>query len=141
MRLSTRARYGTRALVELALAYPQDIVSVAEIAERQNVSPKYLERIMAELKASGIVAAERGAHGGYALARPPESITLSEVLEVLDGSSAPVPCVDDPDLCPREQTCPVRQTWAEVKRSVENVLKATTVGDLAERARQGGKAQ
>jgi len=135
MRLSTRARYGTRALVELALAYPQDIVSVAQIAERQNVSPKYLERIMAELKASGIVAAERGAHGGYALARPPESITLSEVLDVLEGTSAPVPCVDDPDLCSREETCPVRQTWAEVKQSVENVLKATTVRDLAERTR------
>ena len=136
MKLSTRARYGTRALVELALAWPDHTVSVSDVAQRQKISPKYLERIMSALKASGIIKAERGVHGGYALARAPESITLSEVLNVLEGSSAPVKCVDDPDLCPLEDICPVRDTWVEVKRCVEEVLARTTIGDLAKRKKR-----
>jgi Rrf2 family cysteine metabolism transcriptional repressor len=136
MKLSTRTRYGTRALVELAIAYPDGTVSVTEIAQRQRISPKYLERIMATLKAKGFIRAVRGVHGGYMLALPPDEISLSQVMEALEGSTAPVDCVDDPESCPMEDLCPVRDTWVQMKQSVQKVLEETTVRELAERKKR-----
>ena len=133
MRLSTKARYAARALVEVAVAYPDSTASVADIAEKQRISPKYLEHIMASLRSVGIVKAVRGMHGGYALARAPASITLKQVFRALEGSAAPVYCVDHPDSCPMEGVCPTRDTWVEMKESIERVLEDTTVQDLLER--------
>ena len=136
MRLSTKTRYGARALVGLALSYPNTAVSVKEIAKKQNLSPKYLERIMSSLKTAELVRAVRGMHGGYILTRPPSQITLNEVYQALEGTTAPVDCVDDPDLCPMKATCPTRDTWVEIKDSIEKVLKGTTLQELAERKKQ-----
>lgn len=136
MKLSTRARYGARALVEVALAYPDSTVSVKHVAARQNISPKYLERIMATLKAAGLVKAVRGMHGGYVLARPPTSITLKELFEALEGHVAPVDCVDHPNSCPMEDVCPTRETWVEMKQSLERILEGTTIQDLVERKKR-----
>ena len=136
MKLSTRARYGARALVEVALVYPDSTVSIKGVAERQSISRKYLENIMANLRVAGLVTAVRGMHGGYALSRPPASITLKEVLDVLEGGGAPVDCVDHPDSCPMEDGCPTRETWVEMKESMERILEGTTIQDLVERKKR-----
>jgi len=120
-------------LVEVALAYPDGTVSVKDVARRQSISAKYLEHIMAGLRAAGLVRAIRGMHGGYALARAPGHITLKELVEALEGPLAPVDCVDHPDSCPTEGVCPIRQTWVEMKESIEQVLNHTTVQDLVDR--------
>ncbi len=133
MKLSARIRYGARALVEPALAYPDTAVSVKDAAERQNISPKYLEQIMHILKAVGLVKAVRGMHGGCALSRPPVKILLGDLFEPLEGSSAPVECVDYTDTCPMQDICPTRGTWVEMKECIKTFLQKTTLQDLAER--------
>jgi len=136
MKFSTTVRYGTRALVELAAAYPDRAVSVREVGQRQNISPKYLEHILQALKAAGLVQVVRGKRGGYVLGRPPRSITLKEMYERLVGSLAPVDCVDCPDSCSMHDICPTRDTWVEVKEAVETVLERTTIQDLLDRKKR-----
>jgi len=117
----------------VAAAYPDGTPSIREIAERQQLSPKYLESIMQALKAAGLVRATRGVHGGYALTRPPAEIRMSDIVRVLEGSSAPVPCVDAPDLCGMSGDCPTRDTWVELRAAIEDVLGRRTLQDLAAR--------
>ncbi len=140
MKLSTRTRYGTRALVELAMAWPHRLVSVREIAERQDISAKYLEQIMTPLRAAGLVESSRGLHGGYELARPPDKVRLIDVYRALEGPVAPVDCVDEPGSCPMEDVCPSRDTWVEMQESISEVLESTTLQDLAEKTERRIKA-
>ena len=133
MKFPTTVRYGARALIELAAAYPDRAVSVREVGQQQNLSAKYLERILQALKVAGLVQVVRGKRGGYVLARPPQSITLKDVYERLVGSLAPVDCVDCPDSCSLQDTCPTWDTWVEVKEAVATVLERTTIQDLLER--------
>jgi Rrf2 family protein len=136
MKVSTRTRYGMRALAELAAARPHGVISVRQIADAQNVSPKYLEQIMGTLRAAGLVEGVHGVNGGYRLARAPEDILLGEVFRLFEGSTAVVACVDDSDVCPMKDVCPTRDTWVEIKDAVDAVLARTSVRDLAERALQ-----
>jgi Rrf2 family cysteine metabolism transcriptional repressor len=136
MRFSTKTRYGARAMAELAAAYGRGAVSVKDIAESQCVSPKYLEQIMASLKAAGLVEAARGTHGGYQLSRPPETVCLADVFRVLEGTPAPVACVETPGSCAMEEVCPTRETWVEVKDAVQGVLEKTTLRELGERQKR-----
>jgi len=142
MKLSTRMRYGTRALVEIAAGYPHSVVSVKDIAARQGISASYLEQIMGPLKAAGLVRSVRGLHGGYSLTAPPSACRLSDIYATLEGSAAPVACVDEPESCAFRDSCPTRETWEEMKQSVLDVLERTTLQDLLERARrkQQGRA-
>jgi Rrf2 family cysteine metabolism transcriptional repressor len=140
MRLSTRTRYGCRALAEVAAAYPAGTPSVREIARKQRLSSKYLESIMQALKVAGLVRATRGMHGGYALTHPPSEVKLSDVFRVLEGPSAPVPCVDTPDLCAMSHDCPTRGTWVELKAAIDGVLNRRTLQDLAARCGAGPDA-
>ena len=133
VRLSTRTRYGCRALAEVAAAYPDGTPSVREIAQRQRLSPKYLENIMQALKAAGLVRAMRGVHGGYTLTRPPNDISVGEVFRVLEGPPDPAPCVEDDDLCGMADQCPTRQMWVELREAIEGVLAGRTLQDLAAR--------
>jgi Rrf2 family protein len=136
MRLSTTVRYGARAMTELASADPDRAVSVREVAEAQSISPKYLEHILKALKAAGLVRAVRGMNGGYALAKPPGSITLKELYESLVGPVALVHCVDDPDSCPMHDGCPTRETWVELNEAIQGVLERTTIQDLVQRKKR-----
>lgn len=136
MRLSTRTRYGSRAMAEIAAVYPDATVSVKEMAQNQHLSPKYLEHIMRALKAAGLIKPVRGMRGGYALTRSPASIKLSEIFCVLEGSPAPVFCVDHPKSCPIRKGCPTRQTWIELKNAITEVLEGTTLEDLAKRMKR-----
>lgn len=133
MRLSTQMRYGVRALAELALVYPDGVLSLREMAVRQELSLKYTALIMAGLRSAGIVRTVRGTHGGYELARAPASITLAEVYEVLEGGLAIVDCVAAPESCRMHGVCPARETWVEVSKAVQDVLSRTTLQDLAGR--------
>jgi Rrf2 family protein len=129
-------RYGTRALVEIAAASPQQTLSLKDVARKQQVSVKYLEQIISSLKAAGLVNAVRGPGGGYELTKPPDAIGLDEVYEALEGSAAPVHCVDDPASCAMREVCPTRETWVEVREAIEEVLRKTTLDDLLERRRR-----
>jgi Rrf2 family protein len=135
MQFSTKTRYGARALVELACAWPDRTVSVREMALGQRISHKYLGQIMATLKAAGMIKAVRGVHGGYELTRPPAEITLGQIFRVLEGSAAPVECIDKPGSCQLEPICATHDSWAQVKDAIEGVLDATTLQDLAQRKR------
>jgi len=139
MKLSTRGRYGTRALLELALHYREGPVHLRDIAQSQQISLQYLEHLITPLVAGGIVRSTPGARGGVWLARPPEEIKLSEVIGLLEGSIAPVECVTDPKYCPRSDFCVTRDIWGELKKAMNGVLESTTLRDLVER--QKGKGQ
>lgn len=140
MKLSTRTTYGTRALVELALAPPGCPLSVRRIAQRQDISSKYLEQIMIPLREAGIVESVRGPTGGYILARPAEQIVLAEVYSLLEGSTAPVDCLESDGSCPMHDVCPSRETWGRIKEAIERVLHSKTLADLARVTRRRRRA-
>jgi len=118
------------------MTHPEHTVSVGRLAERQRISPKYLEQIMKPLKGVGLVQAVRGVHGGYALSRPPADISLEEVFAALGEAIVPMECLDQPGSCPMEDVCPTQSTWVEIRKSITNVLRETSIQDLADRRRQ-----
>ncbi|MBE0481102.1 MAG: RrF2 family transcriptional regulator [Dehalococcoidia bacterium] len=135
MKLSTRARYGTRALLDVALQGQNAPVPLKLIAKRQRISLQYLEQLIAPLIAVGIIWSVRGPGGGISLARRPEEIKLSEVIAALEGPIDPVECVSNPSTCPRSESCSVRELWGELRTAMSGVLESTTLGDLVERHR------
>jgi Rrf2 family protein len=139
MKLSTRARYGTRALLEMALHWGEEPVMLKNIAQSQQISLPYLEHLIAPLIAGGIVRSTKGPRGGVSLARAPEEIRLSEVIQLLEGSTAPVECVDNPRVCRRHEFCVTRDIWSELKGAIDGVLGATTLQDLTERQKKKGQ--
>ncbi len=136
MSFSTRGRYGTRAMLELALNYGKGPVSLKNVAKRQEISQKYLDQLVMSLKTIGLVRSIRGARGGYVLARSPTQIKLSEVIGALDGPILSVDCLDDPSACNRVSSCAVREVWEEARQAINNVLESTTLQDLADRQRR-----
>ena len=133
MKLSTRGRYATRALLELALRPGDNPAALKDIAQRQQISIRYLEHLITPLVAAGIVRSMRGPKGGIALARSPQEIRLSEVIQLLEGSTAPVECLDNPAGCARSATCVTRDVWGELRKAMDNILNSTTIADLVER--------
>ena len=136
MKLSTRTRYGTRALLELALRQGQGPVLLKDIARQQQISLPYLEHLVAPLIAGGVIRSAKGPKGGISLARDPEDIKLSEITRLLEGSLAPVECVDNPRACRRSGACATRDVWSRLKEAMDGVLEATTLKDLAEKQKQ-----
>lgn len=132
MWISTRAQYGMRALVEVALGGDKP-TSLKTVAERQRLSQPYLEQIFAVLRNAGLVESVRGAHGGYRLVRPVDEIDALEIVELLEGSVAPVACIDDDASCDHTGQCSTEPLWREVDDAVRTVLRATTLGDLVRR--------
>ena len=139
MRLSTKGEYGTRALLDMALYQTGSPIPLKEIARRQAIPVQYLEQLVSPLIKAGIVRSIRGAGGGVTLAKPPDQIKISQVIETLEGSMAPVKCVDDPRVCSRSDFCVIRDVWEEVRRATKQVLESTTVQDLAERHKEKAK--
>ncbi len=133
MKLSTRGQYGTRALLDLALHSGEGPVLLKDIAQRQQISLLYLEHLISPLIAGGIVRSTRGARGGVWLAKSPQEIKLSEVIQLLEGPTAPVECVNNPKACPRSDLCVTRDIWAELGKAMNGVLESTTLQDLVER--------
>jgi len=114
MRLSTRGRYGTRLMVDLAQHYADGPIPLAEIAKRQDLSAKYLEQLIILLKGAGLIRSVRGRRGGYMLARRPEDISVGEIVETLEGKLSVVDCVSEPELCYRSIECPTRDIWVGI---------------------------
>jgi len=135
MKLSTRTRYGIRAILELAENYGKGPLQLKIIARHQEISVKYLEQLIAILKSSGIVRSIRGSKGGYTLAKPPGQIKVSDCFNCLEGHVVTVECVDNIDCCVRAADCAARQVWAQVQQAVENVLQSITLQDLVNRAK------
>jgi Rrf2 family cysteine metabolism transcriptional repressor len=138
MKLSTRARYGTRILLELSLHWGEGPVLRKEIAQRQQIPLPYLQQLIGPLVKAGIIKTIRGARGGISLLKPPKEVILIEVIKLLEGSITPVTCVDNPELYPRSDTCVTHDIWAEVKKAMDGVLESTTFEDLVARQKQKG---
>ena len=133
MKISTKGRYGTRALLDIALHQNEAPILLKDIAARQQISLSYLEHLIASLVQGGILQSMRGVGGGVFMAKPPREIRLGEAIRLLEGSLALVECVDDPGLCERSDCCATRDVWSEVKMAMDGVLEATTLQDLVER--------
>jgi Rrf2 family protein len=136
MKFSTKTAYGVRVLLDLALHQAEGPIPLKDVAHRQELPLAYLERLISPLVAAGIVRTKRGVGGGVYLARDPGELRLDEVVQVLEGSVAPLECVDDPNVCTRSNFCAVRDLWRELKEAMNRVLASTTLQDLVERQRQ-----
>jgi Rrf2 family cysteine metabolism transcriptional repressor len=119
-------------LLDLALREGKEPIPLKDIAQRQQISLLYLEHIIAPLISAGMIRSTRGARGGVRLAKPPQEIKLSEVVELLEGSIAPVDCINDPEACSRSELCATRDVWIELKKAMDGVLESKTLQDLVE---------
>jgi len=135
MKLSTKTRYGMRAILQLAEHYGQGPLQTNVIGRQQDISVKYLEQLMAILKASGLIKSIRGAKGGYVLAKKPDQIKLSEVFCSLEGPVVTVECLEDQNACVRIADCASRQLWAQIQEAITNVLESMTLQDLINKAK------
>src|ERR1019366_4188241 len=137
--LSSRARYATRALLDLSLREPNKAVLIQDIAERQEIPLKFLQQMLATLKVAGLLVSRMGPGGGYSLARPPEEVTLGEVIRATDGMIAPISCVSKNRYkecgCPNPDTCVLREAFGAVRDAMSDVLDTTTFADLRDRQR------
>ena len=140
MKLSTRGRYGTRILLDLAF-HSGGPVPLKDIAQRQQISIAYLEHLVTPLIAGGLMRSTRGPKGGVSLAKAPKEIKLSEVIRLLEGPIAIVECIDNPEVCDRSQICVTRDIWGELKRAVDGVLESTTLQDLVERQKEKDQSE
>ena len=131
MKVSTKGRYAIRAMLDLALQATECPTVIKDISRRQGISSLYLEQLFALLKAGGLAESLQGPKGGFILTKPPSQISLLEILQTMEGSTASVSCVDNPILCPRADSCAARKLWIKVKRAIDSVLESTTLEDLA----------
>ena len=130
MTLSTKGRYASRAMLELALHYGQGSVLLRNISQRQEISERYLERLMTALVTAGLVISTRGKQGGFRLAKPPNEIRLSQIIQATEGSLSPVFCVDDPEQCNRTQTCVTHDIWEKLKKEILDILDSITLENM-----------
>ena len=130
MKLSTKGRYGMRAMLDLALQSGTEPVLIKDISKRQEVSDLYLQQLFNRLKTAGLVRSTRGPKGGFMLTKPPSQISLADILQAMEGSTAPVECVDNATFCSRADSCVTRKVWAEIKKAMDGVLESTTLQDL-----------
>jgi Rrf2 family protein len=142
MRLSTKGEYASRAMLELSIGYEQGPLHIRQISQAQSIPRRFLEQILLLLKRAGYLKSRKGQKGGYVLARAPASITVAEVIRVMDGPLAPIDCVSvmAHEPCPMEDTCGLRWLWKDVRDSVAGILETTTFADLVKRSAQTGKA-
>lgn len=136
MKLSTRGRYATRALLDIALHYKNGPVQLKDISLREGISPKYLDQILTQLKHAGVITASRGPNGGFELSKDPSEITLLEVVSAAEGSLTILDCVGEQRVCPRSSVCVARDVWIEVSKAIENVLSRVTLAQLLEKAKK-----
>ena len=134
MKISTKGRYGLRILLDIALYRVGDRPRmIREIANNQEISEKYISRLIIELRKAGLVKSVRGMNGGYTLARKPEDINILDVLEIMEGPIAIVDCaISSVKVCRRKPQCPTQRMWAEINQRIRNAFAAYTLKDLVE---------
>jgi Rrf2 family protein len=130
MKLSTRSRYGTRMMADLAKHYDEGPVQIGSIAKRQDVSVKYLEQLIIPLKKSGFIKSVRGPRGGHMLSRPPEEITVGEIVRVLEGGIDLTGCIKEVDSCERSSNCLMRKVWEEASSAIYETLYSKYLTDI-----------
>ncbi|ADL13459.1 RrF2 family transcriptional regulator [Acetohalobium arabaticum] len=133
MQLSTKGRYGVRAMFDLALQQKEGPIPLKEIAERQKISDNYLEQLIAVLKNNRLVESVRGAYGGYLLAKPPEEISIGDIIRALEGPIDLADCVGGRS-CEFEDNCIVELIWQKVKKEIDDILDSITLEDLLQEA-------
>ncbi len=134
MKLSTKVRYGVRALIDIAIHSNGKPVLVESVANRQEISKKYLENLLSSLKVAGIVRSVRGAKGGYLLARKPDDITLEDIVKVFEGELTLVDCLNAPEICNFTKKCPTREVWDELGKLIAKTLRGKSLADLVARS-------
>ena len=135
MKISTKGRYALRMLIDLASNHEDGYISLKDIAERQDISKKYLEQIVPMLNKSGILRTNRGNKGGYILAKAPNELTVGDVLRATEGNLAPVSCLEyEPNTCPRREDCATLYIWEGLYKAVNEYLDSITIQDIIDRA-------
>lgn len=144
MKLSTKGKYGLRAFIDLAVRGEKEPVSLTSIAARQEISPNYLEQLMAKLKKAGLIESVRGVNGGYRLARPADEISVGDVLRALEGELNPVECAAiDPagdTHCAGSQTCVSKIVWKRINDSINNTVDSIYIGELVKESKNRNKS-
>lgn len=133
MKISTKGRYALRMVVDLAEHQGSGYIAMKDIAERQNISKKYLEQIVPPLSRSGILVGTRGFQGGYRLAKPASSYTVGDILRYTEGSLAPVLCLEQEMTCPRVGECATLFVWEGLNKAIQNYLDSITIQDIVDR--------
>lgn len=138
LKLSTKGRYGLRALIDLALYSENEPVSITNISDRQGISERYLEQLMAMLKKSGLVKSIRGAGGGYVLAKPVTEISVGDVLRALEGSLEPVECsaFQSEEGCKSADICVTKYVWQRINESINRTVDEMMLDQLVEESRR-----
>jgi Rrf2 family protein len=134
MKLSTKGRYGLRAMIDLAIHSQDNKVSIKSISERQEISENYLERIIALLKKEGYVKSTRGSHGGYVLTKDPINISVGDILRALEGDLNPVDCslTNDDKVCSEAGLCVTKFVWKRISDSINDVVDNISLQDLVD---------
>lgn len=135
MKLSTRSRYGLRLMFELALAHGTGAVQLQDIAGKQELSEKYLSKLIISLRSAKLIGSVRGAHGGYVLKRDPDKITLREIVLALEGGLSIVGCTENSSECAKVRICPTRRIWCGLNEVINKYLDGITLGDIVEQYR------
>ena len=141
MRLSTKSRYGVRAIFDIAYHSGGLETQVNDISKRQEISPRYIEQIFQKLKRAGIIGSKRGPKGGYFLVKKPEEITVGEIIRVTEGDIDPVLCMDPEDPsqpCGRSKECVTRIIWNEAGNKLKEYFDSVTIKDLCKKAHEMG---
>jgi Rrf2 family transcriptional regulator, iron-sulfur cluster assembly transcription factor len=138
VRLSTRAHYAVRAILDLALHSTHGPVAIQEIARRQAISPSYLEQLFVKLRRGQIIRSVRGARGGYQLARPADQVHLADIIELVDEPLQPVACLDGRKDCARASDCLTRNVWRRLGNHIRTFLTSITVDQLVREIHQRG---
>lgn len=141
MKLSTRGRYAARLMLDLAVNYGDGFVHLKDVARRQEISRKYMGHLIPPLKNAGLITANRGAHGGYRLARVPNEIRLEEVVRAVEGEVAVVECVATPEICHRFDSCVTREIWALLGQRIVELLESFTLQDMVNQHTQKQETQ
>lgn len=131
MKLSTRSRYGTRILIELAKQTAADPMPVSRISQNQGIPVKYMEQLIRKLKSAGFIDSVRGAKGGHTLARDPGTISLAEIVRLFEGQSDLVECVSSPKVCDKANECRAREAWKKATEALYKELATVSIADLA----------
>lgn len=132
MKLSTKGRYGLKAMFELAINYSKDPISIKYISDKQNISERYLEQIFSKLKKAGLVKSIRGAQGGYFLAKEPKEISVGEILNVLEGPITITDCLKEETSCSNSSKCATRLVWKKMKDAIDEVVNTTFLQDMVD---------
>ncbi len=130
MKMSTKGRYGIKAMLELALVYDKETISVRSISQKQNISELYLEQIFSVLRKAQLIKSTRGAKGGYSLTRKPKDITIKNIMDALEGPISISNCIEEGAICDNLDTCATRVLWVRIRDAIDEIFSSVTLQDI-----------